>query len=339
MLVGTTDAVNALAAWGDSLTTAPGGDWVGRSATSMGTLNYNGGVSGETSTQIKARFDADAALATGSHRLWNVTIWMGRNEMHTWTDGVGDRSKPQLVLDRIAAMVATLGHGRYRIFQILPAGGTDRREILGTDLRNHLDWFNGQLTSLYGLRCVSLLAAMQAAGNGGGDDNLDIIQGLVPRSLMWDTIHFTDPEADTVVLNTFLASVANGTNWDARANQAPVVAAGADQSVALPAGITLTGSAVDDGLPYLSTLSYAWSKVSGPGTVTVTFGTGSAPTTTASFSVAGSYVLRLTVSDGALSGTDDVAVTVTGSGSSNFLLLESSGKLLLESSGYLLLET
>ncbi len=46
----------------------------------------------------------------------------------------------------------------------------------------------------------------------------------------------------------------------------------------------------------------------GPGTVT--FGNASAVDTSASFSVAGSYVLRLTAADGAFSPTDDVTITV-----------------------------
>ncbi|MGE3507816.1 MAG: PA14 domain-containing protein, partial [Vicinamibacterales bacterium] len=93
------------------------------------------------------------------------------------------------------------------------------------------------------------------------------------------------------------------------ANEPPVASAGADQTITLPAGATLNGSATDDGLPNPpASLTYAWSIVSAPGTVT--FGTPSAATTAASFSAAGSYTLRLTVSDSALSATDDVVVTV-----------------------------
>ena len=48
-------------------------------------------------------------------------------------------------------------------------------------------------------------------------------------------------------------------------NQAPVVNAGADQTVIAPsATLTLTGTATDDGLPVGSTLTYQWSEVSGP---------------------------------------------------------------------------
>jgi hypothetical protein len=92
-----------------------------------------------------------------------------------------------------------------------------------------------------------------------------------------------------------------------------VVNAGADQTVTLPAGVSLSGSAGDDGLPNPpGALSATWSKVSGPGTVT--FGNANALNTTASFGTAGAYVLRLTASDSLLSSSDDVAVTVNPAG-------------------------
>ena len=51
-----------------------------------------------------------------------------------------------------------------------------------------------------------------------------------------------------------------------------------------------------------------WSTVSGPGTVT--FADAGATQTTASFSAAGVYVLRLSADDGALSASDELTVTV-----------------------------
>jgi len=60
------------------------------------------------------------------------------------------------------------------------------------------------------------------------------------------------------------------------ANQAPVVNAGADQTITLPAVANLAGTVTDDGLPNPpATVTKTWSKVSGPGTVT--FGTPNAP--------------------------------------------------------------
>jgi lysophospholipase L1-like esterase len=53
-------------------------------------------------------------------------------------------------------------------------------------------------------------------------------------------------------------------------------------------------------------LTYQWSKVSGPGTVT--FSSPQAVSTTATLGLPGSYVLKLTASDGELSGSDTVTV-------------------------------
>jgi hypothetical protein len=92
-------------------------------------------------------------------------------------------------------------------------------------------------------------------------------------------------------------------------NLAPVVNAGPDQMATLPGSVTLAGSATDDGLPSGSSLTRTWSKLSGPGTVT--FGNASSANTTATFSSAGSYALRLTASDGVLSTADDVTVVVS----------------------------
>src|SRR5207249_3603789 len=91
-------------------------------------------------------------------------------------------------------------------------------------------------------------------------------------------------------------------------NLAPVVNAGPDQTITLPSSASLSGTATDDGLPTGSTLTTSWSKISGPGTVT--FDNPAARSTTATLSTSGSYVLRLTATDSALSSTDDVAITV-----------------------------
>jgi VCBS repeat-containing protein len=97
-------------------------------------------------------------------------------------------------------------------------------------------------------------------------------------------------------------------------NQAPTVNAGSDQVIVYPNAAVLTGNVTDDGLPSGS-LSYTWSKVSGPGAVGFTPTNGSTTsgtpfTATVTFTKAGSYTLRLTGRDGALSSTDDVIVNV-----------------------------
>ena len=85
--------------------------------------------------------------------------------------------------------------------------------------------------------------------------------------------------------------------------------AGTDQAVTCPRPCPprpgLDGTVTDDGLPNPpGATTPTWSKVSGPGTVT--FGNPNAVDTTATFSAAGTYVLRLSVTDSALTATDEV---------------------------------
>jgi len=102
--------------------------------------------------------------------------------------------------------------------------------------------------------------------------------------------------ADTVVINV---------NAD---NQAPLVNAGTDQIIAFGTSANLNGTATDDGRPAGGTLSVSWTKVSGPGAVA--FGNASQPATSATFSAGGRYVLRLTANDSQLTTSDEINVTV-----------------------------
>ena len=109
------------------------------------------------------------------------------------------------------------------------------------------------------------------------------------------------------VLDEVTYSIGSGST-----NQAPVVDAGPDQTITLPSSANLNGTVTDDGLPNPpGTVTTTWSEVSGPGAVT--FGDASAVDTTASFSAAGSYVLKLQASDSVLSSSDTATVTVNSS--------------------------
>jgi hypothetical protein len=102
-------------------------------------------------------------------------------------------------------------------------------------------------------------------------------------------------------------------------NEAPIVNAGADQSITLGDGATLDGTVTDDGLPDPpAAVTVTWSKTSGPGTVS--FGDSSAVDTTASFSAAGTYILRLTADDSALTAYDEVQITVVSGAATLYVL-------------------
>ena len=94
-------------------------------------------------------------------------------------------------------------------------------------------------------------------------------------------------------------------------NQAPTVNAGTDQAKTWPTNTaTLDGTVSDDGLPNPpAACTYSWTKQSGAGTVT--FASSTSVDTTATFSTIGTYVLRLTANDSALTAYDEMAVTVS----------------------------
>ena len=93
-------------------------------------------------------------------------------------------------------------------------------------------------------------------------------------------------------------------------NQPPQVFAGPDQlSHGLVAGVDLSGTVTDDGLPSVpGGLSVMWSTVSGPSPAS--FDDPTVTTTKAYFDSLGTYVLRLTVDDGELTAMDELKVVV-----------------------------
>ena len=93
-------------------------------------------------------------------------------------------------------------------------------------------------------------------------------------------------------------------------NTAPLVNAGEDLSISMTEVANLAASVSDDGLPNPpAALSLQWSKEDGPGMVT--FGDEQTANSTVSFSEPGDYVLRLTANDTDLSGSDEIAVSVS----------------------------
>jgi hypothetical protein len=91
-------------------------------------------------------------------------------------------------------------------------------------------------------------------------------------------------------------------------NAAPVVNTGSDFAATVGTPLQIDAIVTDDGLPTPAALTAIWAPVSGPGTVS--FGDDHSVSTTVEFSAPGTYTLRLTVSDGLLSGFDEVSVSV-----------------------------
>ena len=114
---------------------------------------------------------------------------------------------------------------------------------------------------------------------------------------------------------------------------APTADAGSDDECTLPAGVTLDGTISDDGFPLSpGSVTTTWTKTSGPGTVT--FGNSAAVDTTAGFSEAGAYVLQLEASDGDLSDSDTVAITVNAEAGGTGPFQEEGGTVVMETENY-----
>jgi YD repeat-containing protein len=93
------------------------------------------------------------------------------------------------------------------------------------------------------------------------------------------------------------------------ANQGPIVNAGPDLFLRDTAEVALlNGTVTDDGLPPGYAVHSLWSVVDGPGTVT--FGNPASPSSTATFTAPGTYVLRLTADDALIASSDLVEVRV-----------------------------
>ena len=153
---------------------------------------------------------------------------------------------------------------------------------------------------------VYYIKALQKEGYGG--DHV---------AVAWQGPGFTQ----TVIDGMYLAPMSSGTGvWTPPVSGGPVVSgqnerprvnAGPDQEISFQSNIVvLNGRAVDDGLPVNpGLLTVQWSVQGGPGTVT--FSNANAACTSASFSAPGLYLLRFEASDGELSDSATVAITMT----------------------------
>ena len=175
----TSDDITAgthIAAWGDSLTYGYGGGgttFPAELSSLSGYTVYNGGVSGNTSSQILTRFNAD----TTKH-AWPTIIWAGYNNYND----------PAQVKADIAAMVAALGHSNYLVLSVLNGSS----EPSGSSGYNTIIQLNNDLAATYGshyLDVRSYLVSLYDPGNA--QDVIDHGNDVPPSSLRYDTVHLT----------------------------------------------------------------------------------------------------------------------------------------------------
>ena len=93
-------------------------------------------------------------------------------------------------------------------------------------------------------------------------------------------------------------------------NTAPTVKLAEDTSLTGNLYTTLKATCTDDGLPYDKDMSYAWEVISAPEGAETLLSSANKPTTTISGTVEGEYTVRFTVSDGELSASGELTVTL-----------------------------
>lgn len=197
-----------------------------------------------------------------------------------------------------------------RSFQVTGAAAATELKLLVRRDDGVAVYLNGQLVMANNLPEVGLsYSSLSTAVVSGADETTYLEQAV-------DAKHLREG------LNVFAAEIhqCNLTSSDLGFDLAlvgmmfpndrpPTVQLAGSLAVQLPAQATLSGTVADDGLPSPpGTLTASWSKVSGPGTVT--FQPADQWISSAAFEQAGTYVLRLSVSDGASTVTADTVAEV-----------------------------
>ena len=161
----------AISAWGDSMTRGAGSpireiDFASiLGAVSNNPIVYNRGVGGETSTEIKARFDSEPERHGD-----NTVFWVGHNTPNAVTD-----------LANVQAMIAALEHTRYIV--VGPTNSQDVRDALAgaipaanyidptialIDGTGESDWASVRIDTIHlnerGSEMVAMAVAAKAAG-------------------------------------------------------------------------------------------------------------------------------------------------------------------------------
>ena len=169
----------ATATWGDSLTAGTGGTpYPTYFQAISGTKTSNGGIGGETSTQIKVRMLAE----TNTHTQPTI-IWAGRNNY----------AATSTVLADVAAMVSALASAgntdKYLVLSVLNGsyGGYEAPGGLGYQQITNL---NAQLSATYGSRYAEVREYLVSLYNPADPtDVADHAADRPPTSLRSDAIH------------------------------------------------------------------------------------------------------------------------------------------------------
>ena len=270
-----------------NLTTEGTADWAHWGLTSVNSFNHKNGVTQQISNFTK--------IGSGT-----VQRYTNNPNSYTWTSGTPTAT----ATNTLTGVYVTGVNNGYQI--TVPADTTQKTLRVYVGLWSAGGRFEANLSD--GSAPVYLdTSLVNSSGTSNRVYTINYQAGSAGQTL---TVKWTANTVANSFSNITLQAATLTVNGATPVNQPPTVNAGLDQTITLPASANLTGTATDDNLPNPpAALTTVWSKVSGAGTVT--FANVNAINTTATFSLAGVYTLRLTANDGALTNTDDVIVTVS----------------------------
>jgi len=151
-------SIRDVVCWGDSLTQGAGASpssmgYVTQLATLANRQTINKGVSGESSTQIKARFFSDADR---TRALINV-FWVGRNNL----------TPPATVLTDLNDMISRLGHNRFLVLSVI--NKSDGTENAGSAAYNNILALNAAIAAAYPANYLDVRSSLVADSGGAND--------------------------------------------------------------------------------------------------------------------------------------------------------------------------
>ena len=219
------------------------------------------------------------------------------------SDGTyGDNANMQPVWDAMQNKAMILLSGRVHNYQRMNMRDSGGNVVVGGGVYQVISGTGG--TATFGFAASYLAGAIGYRATNNGATRLTLYN---------DHVDVCFVRNDGVVLDCASLPVAT--------TIPPIVYAGPDQSITLPALATMAGTATDTNTPSL-TLTNIWTKTSGPGTVVFT--DPNSLTTTVSFSAAGTYVLRLTSNNGQNSSFDEMTVTVGTAAATKLVIVQST---------------
>lgn len=150
-----------------------------------GRVVYNGGVAGETSSQIAARQLAD----TSGRNTWINIFWYGHN----------NQDEPEQIKADIAASVAALAPGNNRFIVMSLVNQATPEESRGAPAYQVIIQMNNQLAALYPQNYLDIRSYLVSRYDpASAQDVADFNNDVPPLSLRYDQIHQNDAGATVV---------------------------------------------------------------------------------------------------------------------------------------------